>query len=64
MTRLEQLKAALIAWRKAEREHAVAVLSATTPNQRERLADADARALSEVRKIVDSQPWADIAQGL
>ena len=59
MSRLQQ---ALINWRAAERTHARAVLAAEYPVEIRSRADAMDYALHNVRLIVDSEPWAEIAR--
>lgn len=54
---MKRLREALEAWRKAEREHAHAVLCAAHPNRLKELADAEEMALHHVRIIVDGNPW-------
>lgn len=56
-----RLKFACTEWRRAEREHARSVLTAQHPNQILELAEAEARAESRLRLMIDSEPWAEIA---
>lgn len=63
-TAADRLQRVLTDWRKAEIEHAKAVLCAAHPYQIKELADAEERALHHVRLLVDSQPWADLKAGL
>jgi hypothetical protein len=57
------LKQALINWRRCEIQLARAVLSATHPDYIEPLQKELDHATDELRKIVDSEPWAAIARG-
>lgn len=59
-SRLQQV---LVEWRKAEREHAKAVLCSAHPSRIRELSDYEQIALHHVRMIVDSEPWADLANG-
>lgn len=52
-----KLRELLIAWRKAEKEHAAAVLRATHPDYLRDLYDAQERAIHALRIFVDSEPW-------
>lgn len=64
MTAIHRLKHALTEWRKAERQYADAVFRSGHPDTLIELRIAQADALAELRSIVDSEPWSDIAQGL
>ena len=62
-TKIMELQEALIAWRRIERQHSVAVLCANHPATIQSLKEISERALDDVRKIIDSEPWAEIARG-
>jgi len=62
--KFNELRTALVNWRAAEREHATLVLYAAHPHHIATAADKEARALRELRLIVDSEPWSDIIQDM
>ncbi len=64
MSKLDQLQELLLRWRETEKAHAVSVLKAEHPDYVEAAANAEARAITALRRFVDSEPWADIKAGL
>ena len=63
MSKFAELKEALLAWRKAEKERAYAVLGSCHPDEIARLTAQQEKELHRLRVIVDSEPWADIGDG-
>ena len=57
MDKCHELRDALIAWRKADRTHAHAVLASAHPVHLRNLDNARRNALNKVRMLVDIQPW-------
>lgn len=60
MNAIDELQEILLAWRRAERETAKAVLTSQLPGEIRELKDAEERALHRLRIFVDSEPWADL----
>lgn len=60
MDKKAELKQLLITWRQSEIAHAKAVLGAAHPVYLEKLSDEMERALHELRKFVDKEPWPEI----
>lgn len=58
------LKERLLSWRRAEKEHAVAVLTAAFPEEISRLHDRVLNIERDLRIFVDREPWASIEQEL
>ena len=57
-----ELQEILIAWRRAERDSATAVLTAQLPEAIRDLKEVEERALHRLRIFVDSEPWAELKE--
>lgn len=63
MSKLIELREALITWRRSEIALCHAILSAQNPDHIRVLKNEEQHSLQALRILVDSEPWAEIAMG-